>query len=440
MVSGRIAIIGGGWAGIFAARAVAAAGAKAVIYEASPALGGKVASKAESGFLTEDGPNAIAGAPQLQKLAGGARLNAPMPARRFVFRGGRLRSAPGAGLVSPVGLLRTLVEPLIARRGPASVEEGDESLLSFFRRHLGGEAGALAARLVAAGVFAGDPARLGVRAFPNIAALESGHRSLLLGAVRSRGEPGRDRALWSVRGGLGALGAQLAEGVEVRLGERVEAMAPVGRGWQLSLAGGVERADGVVLAVPAPAAALLLEPASPPLAAALGAIRYAPLAVVHLGIPREAISHPCQGFGMLDGSGKLTVLGTLFLSSLFPDRAPPGQVLLTSMVGGALAPERAALPDGELVDAVCADLRGALGLGGSPSYHRVVRHPQAIPQYEVGHFERVKALRALSDKLPSLALAGAAYDGVGVPDVAASGQRAAEAILGNAPTRIRKPR
>jgi oxygen-dependent protoporphyrinogen oxidase len=187
-----------------------------------------------------------------------------------------------------------------------------------------------------------------------------------------------------------------------------------------------EAFEAVVLALPAAPAAKLSRPFAPQLADALAEFHTAPVTLVHLGLPEEEVP---RGFGMLDGDGALHALGALFPSSMLPGRAPEGRALVTAICGGALHPERAALPDQELISFVRADLLSTLGVRSEPDYVRVVRHPAAIPQYATGHRDRVRAARLLLANLPRIELAGASYDGVSVPDVARSGAAAAARLL-----------
>ena len=187
-----------------------------------------------------------------------------------------------------------------------------------------------------------------------------------------------------------------------------------------------ERFDGVVLAVPALAAADLTHGFAPEFADAARQLRSAPVTVVHLGLRLGAVP---RGFGMIDADGTLHAMGTLLPSSMLPGRAPDGRALVTAICGGARHPERATLPDGELVSAVMADLRATWGVRDTPGYVRVVRWDAAIPQYAPGHRDRIREARELLAGLPRLELAGAAWDGVGVPDVALSGAAAAARLV-----------
>jgi len=399
----RVAVIGGGVAGLSAAWELPRSGAEPVVFEAGKRAGGKVGSVREGPWLTEDGPHFIAQPmDSLLDVAGlqGALLEPQPPKTRWVWLGNQRLRAPSLGLLQQLGLPRALLEPLFAR--PL---EGDTSLRAFLVQRLGVRAGELLSTLMASGVYAGDPARLSARsAFPSLA-----QGSLLL--RRRRRSP-----LWSLREGLGSLPLALAArlGARVRLNAKVSALVPSTAGWLVDGDG----FDAVVLAVPSSVAATLV----PRLAEALGKLRSAPVALVHLGFPARELP---RGFGLLDASSSLRFVGALLPSSMLPGRAPEGSALLTAICGGARHPEIARLPDAQLIEAVREDVKRTLGASSEPQYQRVVRYSEAIPQYEVGHEERVQAVRALLLELPRLELAGAAYDGVSVPDVARSGARAA---------------
>jgi oxygen-dependent protoporphyrinogen oxidase len=331
------------------------------------------------------------------------------PMTRWVHLDGQVLKAPGLALLARAGVGRALLEPLFAK----PLRE-DMPLRAFLVERLGRKAGSLAASVMAAGVYAGDPDRLSARdAFPMLGE-RAQKGSLFRGPRRAR------TGLWNLRRGLGSLPLALAGKLQVRLRTPVERLEP---GWSVQ----GEPFDAVVLAVPASRAAVLTRPFAPHFAEALREFTTAAVTLVHLGFAQETVP---RGFGMIDADFALTGIGTLLPSSMLPGRAPPGKALLCAICGGARHPERAQLADGELVARVVADLRQTLGVAGEPEYVRVVRQPEAIPQYAPGHRERVKAARALLARFPRLELAGAAYDGVSVPDVAASGAAAAERLLG----------
>jgi oxygen-dependent protoporphyrinogen oxidase len=308
------------------------------------------------------------------------------------------------------GAARALLEPLFARP-----PRDGESLRDFLVARFGRKAGALASAAMAAGVYAGDPARLSAQdAFPSL----SERGSILLRAFSSRRERG---GLWSLARGLGSLPAAAAAklGSRVRLATRAAQLEPA---WSVN----GERFDAAILALPARDAAQLLRPLLPALATALGGFRFAPVTLVHLGFAARALP---RGFGLIDADGALHATGTLLPSSMLPGRAPEGKTLATAVCGGALHPERAALPDSQLADAVLADLRRLFGLRRDPEYLRIVRHTAAIPQYEAGHRARVLEARKLLAQFPRIELAGASYDGVSVPEAAHSGAAAAARLL-----------
>ncbi len=406
----RVAVIGGGVAGLSAAHELLRRGADPVVFEAAARAGGKVGSRSERGWLTEDGPHFLAR--PLDALLDTAGLRGEVvkpqgPLTRWVHHEGRALRAPSLRLLLRAGAPRALLEPLFAR----PLRE-DMSLRDFLVARLGRNAGGLAGAVMAAGVYAGDPALLSARdAFPSLA--ESGS---LLGALFRR-RPG----IWSLQRGLGSLPSALAAslGDRLRLGTPAMQLEP---SWTVN----GERFDAAVLALPAPAAAALARSFAPALAGSLQQFRAAPVALVHLGFAHGALP---RGFGLIDADGALHALGTLLPSSMLSGRAPEGKVLATAVCGGALHPERAALPDTQLAEAVLGDLRRLLGLRRDPEYLRIVRHPAAIPQYAPGHRDRVQAARALSSSFPRLELAGASYDGVSVPDVANSGAAAAARLL-----------
>jgi oxygen-dependent protoporphyrinogen oxidase len=411
----RVAVIGGGMAGLSSAIALRQRGAEAVVFEADSQPGGKVRSHSERGWLTEDGPHFLSRPLDALLDAAGLReevVRPAGPATRFVHLRGRVLRAPSLQFLLAAGIPRALLEPLLAR----PLRE-DISLEDFLVGRFGRRAGSLAAALMAAGVYAGDPAQLSARdAFPSL----SEKRSILLGAFRRRGG-----GLWTLRRGLGSLAEAAAGKLNVRLGAKVLGLAPALDGWDVHVDANPERFEAVVLAIPAERAADLAREFAPRLSAALRAFRTAPVALVHLGFVEDGLP---RGFGMLDADGTLQSMGTLFSSSMLPGRAPEGRALLSALCGGARHPQRAAMPDAALVAAIRADLQKTLGVKRDPEYVRIVRHAEAIPQYAPGHRERVRAARDLLSGLPPIALAGAAYDGVSVPDVVRSGGVAAEQL------------
>lgn len=358
---------------------------------------------------------------------------------RFVDWGGRLHPvpmSPGAmaatRLLSLGGKLRLLREPFVRSRGAP-----DESLRDFVVRRLGREVAERFFEPVVSGIFAGDPARLeAAQAFPALARLEKEHGSILWGAIASRGKttaPRPPRGLLSFSDGLATIPRALAAALGYRFetGKSATGIIPEGAGWRVTHSRGELACDRLVLAVPADSAARLLADLAPEAARALEQIPHPPLAVLHVSYDERSFSHAPTGFGHLTasagGSGR-RILGAIYASSLFPERAPAGRVLLTVFLGGAKDPDAVALTDGALLAAADADLRSALGARGEPSLAGIRRYARAIPQYDLGHGDRMRVLERAEQALEGLTLVGNYRGGISVGDVVASGRRAAEAV------------
>jgi oxygen-dependent protoporphyrinogen oxidase len=454
----RLVVVGGGISGLAAARAAveAAAGAAVAVrvqlFERDRRVGGKASSLREDGWLVEAGPTAYSdGEPAMQRLVRAAGFEqellpaSPSAARRYLVRGGRMRRLDAnparflsSGLLSPGGLLRLLLEPFLPRRRDGV----DESVWQFAARRLGRETAERLVAPVVLGVFAGDARRLSLAAaFPRLAELEREHGSLVRGLLARRGRPGSGGPtgpagrLVSFRRGMQSLVEALAErgGVEMHCGSPVERLVPAqGGGYAVGLADGELRpADAVVLAGEPWAMARLLRPLGPSLADLLDGIPCPPLAVVALGFGREGLERVPKGFGVLVPRGEgFRVLGCLWDTHLFDGRSPPGGMLVRAMLGGAVDPEVAALSEDELVRLVREDLAALLGLQSEPIFRRVVVWPRAIPQYELGHRERVAAIEEAAQRHPGLFLAGNALHGVSFAKAAAHGVATGERAVG----------
>jgi oxygen-dependent protoporphyrinogen oxidase len=189
------------------------------------------------------------------------------------------------------------------------------------------------------------------------------------------------------------------------------------------------RARAVILASPAAATAGLLEPLAPQAAHALRAIPYAPIVIVGLGLARGDVGHPLDGFGcLLPGREGSRLLGSLWSSTIFPGRAPEGMVALTNYLAGAKRPELAKQSDAELIALTLEELRRWLGVTGAPRVTRVVRWPRAIPQYTLGHADRLAAVEQAVEKWPTLSLVGNYLRGVSVPDNIVQAKEAADRL------------
>jgi oxygen-dependent protoporphyrinogen oxidase len=387
--------------------------------------------------------------------------------RVFVVHDGKLHPLPeGFLLLAPTQFRPLIATRLFSWRGklrmsldlvlPRRTAGTDESLASFVGRRLGREALLRAAQPLVGGIYTADPDTLSLAAtMPRFLEMERRHRSIILAMLaeqrhRTGHEPvGRSAAgtadsgaRWSLfvtlAGGMGQLVEALAARLPadaIRLGAAVSAIAPNGdgRGWQLALADGVVLgADGVVLATPAHHTARIVTDLDPALSANLAAIPYASSVTVSFAFRREDVPHALDGFGFVVPTVEArSIIAATFSSVKYPGRAPAGYVLLRAFVGGALQRALADLDDAALVLAVRRELSDLLGVGAVPALVRIHRHPQAMPQYRVGHLDRVAAIDAHLVRHRGLAVAGNAYRGVGLADCVHSGEMAAEAVLGD---------
>jgi oxygen-dependent protoporphyrinogen oxidase len=375
-------------------------------------------------------------------------------AHRFLVSGGRLREVSAnplrfvtSGILEPRAILRLLREPWV----PAREGGGDESVWDFASRRLGAQA---ADRLVAPmvlGVFAGDAKRLSLpSAFPRLAALEHEHGSLVRGMMARRRQAKAERAgaqtgsetaeaggpagpggrLTSFTDGLETLPRALVrEPLRVRCDATVERIERGGAGeiW-LRLPGESMRADAVILACEAWAAASIVAEAAPGLSRVLAQIAYPPVAVVALGFEAASARAVPKGFGVLIPRGEgYRVLGVLWDSHVFPGRSPDGTLLVRAMLGGAVDPGVASADAATLVEWTRAELRRLLAIEASPIYMHVHQWPRAIPQYELGHGGRVRRIEAELVRQPGLFLAGNALHGIAFAKAAAAGLAAGDA-------------
>jgi len=466
----RVAVIGGGISGLAAAHrlleAAPGVGARVALtlVEAGDRLGGVIATERQDGYLIEAGPDsfltekpwALALCARLG-VAGGVIGTRPDRRRTYVVHAGHLCPLPdGFTLMAPVRVGPVLRSSLFTWRGkarmamdlvlPRGPAREDESLASFVTRRLGREVLERVAQPMVAGIYTADPETLSLRAtMPRFLELERRHRSLILGLMRARARPGQARGResgprWTLfaapAAGMGALVDALASrvpGPALRLRTRARAVVPAGtgRGYRVELeAGPPLEADGVIVAAGAPRAAALVDGMDADLARLLLGIPYASSAVVTLAYGRAQIAHALDGFGfVVPQVERLPILACTFSSVKFDGRAPEGNVLLRAFLGGVLRPEELDRDDPALAAVAEGALGGLLGITGRPHLVRVHRHPDAMPQFVVGHLGRVAAIEARVAEHAAFALAGNAYRGVGAPDCIRSGQAAAERVL-----------
>ncbi|WP_043709074.1 protoporphyrinogen oxidase [Corallococcus macrosporus] len=454
----NVAVVGGGISGLAVAHGLRSRGTAAVLLETSARLGGAVGTHARAGYLVEQGPNSFLDRePATRALAaalnleGRIRVADASAKRRYVYTRGRLRSVPAsppAFLTSdilPLGARLRVMGELFSSRAP---EGTDESLAAFGRRHLGPVATRVLLDAVQTGIYAGDVERLSVEAtFPLLVKLEREHRSLILGAIHAQKAQARAKALLppgdapkltgalsTFDGGLQVLIDALASslGDAAHVGARVEGLTRVDGGWRLAVEEHGQRAElsasHVVLAVPAHVAAELLQPLDDALAAQVSRIEYAPIAVVHLGFDAGTLPAP-DGFGFLvPFEEQRRLLGAIHASTTFPFRVEGGRVLYTCMVGGARQPDLVQRDEAELAALALEELRALAGVTARPTFTQVFRWPRGIPQYNVGHLERMAGIDAALQRWPGLHLAGNAYKGIGLNDCIRNAARLAAAL------------
>jgi protoporphyrinogen/coproporphyrinogen III oxidase len=441
-----VAILGGGISGLTLAWQLQKAGVAYDLFEAETTPGGCLRTLHHSaGYTLETGPNSLQLSDELLALltelglADSIQDAAPVSKHRYVLRDGRIRELPG----SPPALLTSGFFSLKARFSllreltrPVAPPDPQETVAAFFRRRFGPELVDYAVNPFISGIYAGDPEQLLIhKTFAKVAALEQAHGSVLRGLAKSGGGAGRRRII-TLRGGLQTLTDALAARLTHRhVGQTAQALfrTPGGR-YQVQTSAGLNGGfsyDTVVLALPTYAAAPLLQPLFPAAAAALGAVYYPPMAAIYTAYQRADVQHPLNGFGALSPKVEQPyAAGTIWTSSLFPDRAPAGQVLFTSFVGGTQYEDHARQPETAQKAAVHEELQRLYGIraGAQPVWQFRYFWEQAIPQFD----QRIVAAHEAADTLQTQGIWSAANwrGGVGVPDCIRHAQRVAAELIG----------
>jgi protoporphyrinogen/coproporphyrinogen III oxidase len=460
----RIAVVGAGISGLSTAYALQRLAGEAglevdiVIVEKKDRIGGKIWSIREEGYLCEWGPNGfLDNKPMTLELCDQVGMRDHIvrsndnARKRYIYSEGKLHQLPENGpsflksdLISWSGKFRLAYEAFI----PPRLDADDETLADFARRRLGQEALDKLIAPMVSGIFAGDPETMSLKScFPRIHQLEQEYGGLLKAMVKlakkKRAEVREGKVVASAAGPGGVLTSfhrgiqELTDGVAeslhciLRIGAEVTKITSRDGGFELHLAeGGTIDAEMVVSASPAHALADMIAPVDGTMAQILNEIRYASMNVICFGYQREKIGHSLDGFGyLIPRKENRSILGTLWDSSIFPQRVPEGCVLLRSMMGGATNPGAVGLPDSTVKAHVMADLRDIMGITAEPDFVRIFRHEKAIPQYTLGHGRRLQALDERLSNYPGLFLTGNAFSGVGLNDcVHASNQTAGRVV------------
>jgi protoporphyrinogen/coproporphyrinogen III oxidase len=447
-----VVVVGGGISGLTAAYRLAQKSIPFRLLEASPRLGGVIRTERQDGFLLEGGPDAILaqkshGLALCEEIGLGPRLVPTNSEHRtvFVLHRGRLHPLPeGMVLAVPTRIGPFLRSGLFSWRGklrlgldlvrPARRATGDESIAAFLRRRFGQEAVDRLGEPLLAGIHAGDPERLSIRAsFPRFVDLEARYGSLIRGLWSATPPPqAGSSAFYSLAGGLGelvdTLASRLAPGAidkdtEVASLERAEDGS-----FRITTGAESMSARAVIVALPPSRAAALIRGLSASLGQGLGGIRASSTATVCLGFRREDVANALLGYGLLvPASEGLRTTACSFFSTKFPGRAPAGCVLLRGFVGSPRDPRILDEDDPALAALVVREMTPVLGLRGAPVLARVFRWPAGTPQLEVGHLDLVAAMDRTLRAVPGLFLAGAGVRVTGIPDSIAQGTAAAAA-------------
>ncbi|MBL6945843.1 MAG: protoporphyrinogen oxidase [Rhodospirillales bacterium] len=453
--SRRALIIGGGISGLSAAWFLHARGYDIRLIEAAERVGGVISTSQRNDFMVERGPNTTLqkpGRPEdaLGRLLEGAGLAsrvieaAPTGKKRFILRNGRVLALPGsppAFVTSPAfswpAKLRLLKEPFIGRATQ------EESIAQFVERRLGREFLDYAVDPFISGVYAGDTRALSVRAaVPRIFELEQQYGSLIRGALalgkaaKSAGMPAGRQI--SFDRGMSGLPQGIAEKLPpgtIATGLRAQSIEHSGGTWRVLLAGdggnAEETGDVLILALPADETARLIAPLSAEAARIIGDIPYVSISSVGLGYAREQIGHSLDGFGFLAPRVEgMRTLGALFSSTLFDGRAPQDHVLMTAFIGGAHDAKECDLPTDTIFELVEADLAAALKIDGKPVFRHISRYGRAIPQYTLGHLDRISDADRQLQPFAGIYLRGNWRDGISVADCVRAGEDLADRVCG----------
>ena len=419
-------VIGGGISGLVCAYALRKSGIDAQVIEASPRPGGVIQSITRDGYLLELGPQSFSSTPALRQLCAELAisneiLEAPPHTPRYVLIDGTLRSVP---LSPPAFFMSSLIDGstkwalLRDIFGKTSPPDADESIAAFTRRKFSAQ---LLDRLVGpfvSGVYAGDPERLSVHsAFPQLHEAEKSSGSIVRGMLRlakTKKGPRERPTLRTFHKG----NESLVHAISKNLGQSIHTNARVTKleknsdtSFTVQLEGrenkGILSANALILSTPPDSTAKLLRNLNSSFETHLSPIEFAAVAVVSLGYRKPAIGHSLDGFGFLvPRSAGLRVLGTVWNSSLFPGRAPDGHTLLTSFVGGTTDPAAAKLTPDNLAALVHREISSVLSIKGEPVFSNITIWPHALPQYSLGHADRLSAVVTLLKNYPGIWLTG----------------------------------
>ncbi len=459
----RVAVIGGGISGLAAAHQLRKLNSNldVQVFEAGTRLGGVIQTTEKDGFLIEGAAdNFITTTPSALQLCrelglgdeliqtspkgGGAMVVCrgklePIPPGFMVMAPSRIWPILSTKILSPWGKLRSGMEALIPRK----LGDDDESLKSFTCRRFGTEMFERLVQPLVGGIYTADPSRLSVAAtMPRFLEMERKHGSLIRGMLAGRKAQhasaskmggARYSQFMTLRGGMSKLIEALAESVSA---ERIHLKTPVNRiirgaaAWKIVTDDRVTEFDAIIIASPAGRAAQMLLNTDAEISRQLEQIEYASCAVVSLAFRRDQIRTPINSFGfVVPAIEDRCILSCSFSSEKYEGRAPRDTVLMRVFIGGAMQSGLLRLPNLQLLELAHWEVAKLLHITGEPILSHVTRQDQAMPQYHVGHKQRIAKINERLEHHPSLALAGSSLSGVGVPGCIESGQKAALKII-----------
>ncbi len=432
------AIIGGGITGLAAAWELSKAGRPAVLIEKDAALGGVIRTDHVQGCVIEAGPDSfLAAKPAALELIHEMGLADQVIGSNdhlrvtYIVKGGRLIPMPdGLMMMIPTKLLPVAMSPLLswgtklkmgleyfAKSNPDAPER---SVAQLVREHYGQEAVDYLAEPLLSGVYGGDPETLSANAvLGQFIELEKAYGSLTKGtlALRAQRKSPPGSLFKTLKGGLGQLIDALTQHLEGKVERRtatVQSLAKTPTGWRITFADhGTLDAAHVLLAAPAGPTSKILADLDPELAGLLSSIPYNSSMTIALGYDRQTLGHPLNGFGFLVPKvERRKLVACTWVGTKFNHRVPADKAILRCFLGGAHLDDA----DDALVAAVKAELADLMGVTAEPAFVSIQRWRNAMAQYTLGHQQRVKTIRQLAARHPGLALAGNAYEGIGIPD------------------------
>jgi oxygen-dependent protoporphyrinogen oxidase len=448
-----VVVVGAGVSGLAVAHFLKREGVEVAIVDKAERAGGVIRSERRDGFLFEHGPNSLLKLTPLLDdvvrdvgISGELEFADDSAKNRYIVRNGRLMPLP----LGPISAIRTPLFPMRAKLRvlrepfiPPARGDTEESLADFVRRRLGQDMLDYAINPFVAGVYAGTPEELSVRAgFPKLYELEQRYGSLIKGAIRGRKErqeqsPASLRpGMFSFKSGMQTLVDAMASSLSdsLHLATTLHAIRQRQGAFEVDLRSKdhdwLASCRAVVLALPAYTYTSLPFEFDVPIRQVLEKIAYPPVSVVFLGFKTTPTQMPLNGFGFLvPAKEQRRILGTIWNSSIFSGRAPDGGVALTTFVGGSRWPASAEVADDRLLEIITSDHRELMGVAAKPDVVIMKRWQRAIPQYNLGHLDILWSIESLEDEIAGLFIGGNFRGGISVTDCIEHGQAMSRRVV-----------